>query len=226
MDRPAGAGHQVPQHRVEIQARNLEDKSLEEKGPEEVRGQKAGRRIPACDRCGWPRVIACLQCLIWFVEIALGSVSVAPSPGLAQDDPELAYVVSPPPATRGLMPNYLPRLPPETAARVPQVAAHGVHRFRVACRHCGHLRRRYAERCTRCRHRMDHQGVSKRCRYNRHCVNHRRGRHRPMRLRPHGLHRKAVIGPGEWGGGRVTRAAAFDIPLELFEPRLIVAKSL
>lgn len=204
MDRPTGARQQLPQHRVEIQAESR---------------PKAGMRTSA-----HRRLIACVQCLICLLELAPWSLSIAPSPGLAEEDPELAYVVSPPPATRGLMPNYLPKLPPESATRGPQVA-HGARRLRVVCRHCRHLRRRYAERCTRCRHRMERQAVSSRCHYGRHCANHRRAHRRQMRSRPHGLHRKAVIGPGEWGGDRIIRAAAFEIPPELFESPMTGAKT-
>jgi hypothetical protein len=122
----------------------------------------------------------------------------------------LAYVVSPPPATREVMPRYLPRLPPEDAARIPQVATRSARRLRVGCR-CGHLRPRHARRCTHCRHRAEHLGAPRRCRHAGHCATHRHGRSEQRRWRRPHLHRKAVNGIDGQGGDRVAIAAAFGV---------------
>jgi hypothetical protein len=130
--------------------------------------------------------------------------------GRASSAAALAYVVSPPPATREVMPRYLPRLPPEDAARIPQVATRSARRLRTGCR-CGHLRPRHARRCTHCRHRAEHLGAPRRCRHAGHCATHRHGRSELRRWRPHRFHRKAVNGIDGRGGDRVTIAAAFGV---------------
>ncbi|SRR6266851_904151 len=123
----------------------------------------------------------------------------------------LAYVVSPPPATREVMPRYLPRLPPEDAARIPQVATRSARRLRAGCR-CGHLRPRHARRCTHCRHRAEeHLGAPRRCRHAGHCATHRHGRSEQRRWRRLHLHRKAANGINGQGGDRVAIAAAFRV---------------
>ena len=122
----------------------------------------------------------------------------------------LAYVVSPPPATREVMPRYLPRLPPEDAARIPQVATRSARRLRTGCR-CGHLRPRHARRCTHCRHRAEHLGAPRRCRHASHCATHRHGRSEQRRWRRPHFHRKAVNGNNGQGGDRVTIAAASGV---------------
>jgi hypothetical protein len=113
----------------------------------------------------------------------------------------LAYVVSPPPASREVMPRYLPRLPPEDAVRIPQVATRSARR----------LRPRHARRCMHCRHRAEHLGAPRRCRHAGHCATHRHGRSELRRWRPHRLHRKAVNGINGQGGDRVTIAAASGV---------------
>jgi len=130
--------------------------------------------------------------------------------GRASSAAALAYVVSPPPATREVMPRYLPRLPPEDAARIPQVATRSARRLRAGCR-CGHLRPRHARRCMHCRHRAEHLGAPRRCRHGGHCATHRHGRSELRRWRPHRLHRKAANGIDGQGGDRVAIMAAFGV---------------
>ena len=130
--------------------------------------------------------------------------------GRASSAAALAYVVSPPPATREVMPRYLPRLPPEDAARIPQVATRSARRLRTGCR-CGHLRPRHARRCTHCRHRAEHLGAPRRCRHASHCATHRHGRSEQRRWRRPHFHRKAVNGNNGQGGDRVTIAAASGV---------------
>jgi hypothetical protein len=130
--------------------------------------------------------------------------------GRASSAAALAYVVSPPPATREVMPRYLPRLPPEDAARIPQLATRSARRLRSGCR-CGHLRPRHARRCTHCRHRAEHLGAPRRCRHGGHCATHRHGRSELRRWRRPHLHRKAVNGIDGQGGDRVAIMAAFGV---------------
>jgi hypothetical protein len=130
--------------------------------------------------------------------------------GRASSAAALAYVVSPPPATREVMPRYLPRLPPDDAARIPQVATRSARRLRTGCR-CGHLRPRHARRCTHCRHRAEHLGAPRRCRHAGHCATHRHGRSEQRRWRRHHLHRKAVNGINGQAGDCVTIAAASGV---------------
>jgi hypothetical protein len=140
----------------------------------------------------------------------INRVLIVARSGRASSAAALAYVVSPPPATREVMPRYLPRLPPEDAARIPQVATRSARRLRTGCR-CGHLRPRHARRCTHCRHRAEHLGAPRRCRHAGHCATHPHGRSELRRWRPHRLHRKAVNGINGQGGDRVTIAAAFRV---------------
>ena len=130
--------------------------------------------------------------------------------GRASSAAALAYVVSPPPATREVMPRYLPRLPPEDAVRIRQVATRSARRLRTGCR-CGHLRPRHARRCMHCRHRAEHLGAPRRCRHGGHCATHRHGRSELRRWRPHRLHRKAANGIDGQGGDRVAIMAAFGV---------------
>jgi hypothetical protein len=130
--------------------------------------------------------------------------------GRASSAAALAYVVSPPPATREVMPRYLPRLPPEDAARIPQVATRSARRLRTGCR-CGHLRPRHARRCMHCRHRAEHLGAPRCCRHAGHCATHRHGRSELRRWRPHRFHRKAVNGID----GRAVIASRLPQRLEL-----------
>jgi hypothetical protein len=127
----------------------------------------------------------CVRRAMWMFGLALAMLSAAPSPGQELENPGLAYVVSPPPATRQLMPNYLPRLPPETTARSPHLATHSARRLRTSCRHC-HVRH-HVRRCVHCRHRIENLGASRRCRRADHCTHHRRGHseHRRRRLPRH-----------------------------------------
>jgi hypothetical protein len=172
-----------------------------------TRGHKPGCR-------GFTRrgLVLCVQCSIWMFGVALWLVSVTPSTSQAQgtSDLVLAYVVSPPPATREVMPRYLPQLPPERAARIPQVATRSASRLRTGCR-CGHLRPRHARRCTHCRHRSEHLRALRRCRHAGHCATHRRGRSEQRRRHPPHLHRKAVNGINGQGGDRVAIAAALGV---------------
>ena len=112
--------------------------------------------------------------------LALCVTTLAPSAAETQENPGLAYVVSPPPATRGLMPNYLPKLPPETTATVPQVATHGARRLRTGCRSC-QPRPRHIRRYRHTRHRTHHRrGHIEQRRW--HLPRHR-NRHAPRRWR-------------------------------------------
>ena len=138
-----------------------------------------------------------------------GSLIVARR-GRASRSAALAYVVSPPPATREVMPRYLPQLPPENAVRIPQVATRSARRLRAGCR-CGHLRPRHARRCTHCRHRAENLGAPRRSRHAGHCATHRHGRSEQRRWRRPHLHRKAVNGINGQGGDRVAIAAAFGV---------------
>lgn len=143
----------------------------------------AGGRLTCRD------AMLCVRRAIWMFGLALCILSVALAPGQALEDSGLAYVVSPPPATRQMMPNYLPKLPPENSARIPQLAAHSVRRLRPGCRSC-QLRPRHVRRCTRCRHRTENSGASRHCRHAGHCAYHRRGgfeQHRRHLPRQHGI---------------------------------------
>lgn len=106
--------------------------------------------------------------------LALYVTTIAPSAAETQDNPGLAYVVSPPPATRGLMPNYLPKLPPESTAAVPQVSTHGGRGIQVGCRSC-QPRPHHVRRCVHCRHRMDNPAAPHRHRRAGHRVHRRHG---------------------------------------------------
>jgi len=111
---------------------------------------------------------------IWMFGLALSVTTNALSAAETQEIPGLAYIVSPPPATRGLMPNYLPKLPPESIATVPQVSSHGARRFRAGCRSC-RSRPRHLRRCVHCRHRIDNPSAPHRDRRAGHRVHRRHG---------------------------------------------------
>src|SRR5262245_41763396 len=83
---------------------------------------------------------------------ALPFLWLAPSMARAPEGVKLTYVVSPPQATRGVMPNYLPKLPPESAVRTRQIATSNVRPRRVDCR-CRHHRQGQVKRSKRHRHR-------------------------------------------------------------------------
>jgi hypothetical protein len=116
----------------------------------------------------------CLRRSHWVFCLALYISSLAPAPGEALAHPGLAYVVSPPPATRQMMPNYLPKLPPESTARVPRVSAHSAPRLRAGCRSC-RLRPRHIRRCAHCRHGVENPSASRRHHRAGHRAHHRHG---------------------------------------------------
>ena len=58
----------------------------------------------------------------------------------------LAYVVSPPPATRGMLPRYLPAISLKDAQPIPALAA-AAPQPRHASRHAGRLRRSHGRQC-------------------------------------------------------------------------------
>jgi hypothetical protein len=120
--------------------------------------------MSACGRFTCRDMMLCARCSIRMFALALCIPSIAPSLGQTLENPSLAYVVSPPPATRGMMPNYLPKLPPESTAAVPQVSTHSARRLRAGCRSC-QLRPRHVRRCAHCRHRTDDFDVSHRHRH-------------------------------------------------------------
>ena len=108
--------------------------------------------------------------------IALLLLAVAPSWSEARSHLSLAigtsgsrsafaYEVSPPPATRATLPNYLPRLPPENVRPHRSVAADErapLIRLRNRC-FCGHHRPHHAQSCRHCRHGAG-SAVARRCR--------------------------------------------------------------
>jgi hypothetical protein len=143
-----------------------------------------------------------VRCSIRTLGVALCLLPLASSSIQAREHAALAYVVSPPPATREVMPRYLPRLPPETTARIPQTAAGGAHRVRAGLRR-GHRRSRHIRRCTPCRHRARNPGVP-RCDPAGHC-NHRHRRAEQHRWRPFSRHGKAANGIGGRPGGHHRR---------------------
>jgi hypothetical protein len=128
--------------------------------------------------------------------VALCIPSVVPSSGQTLENPGLAYVVSPPPATRGTMPNYLPKLPPESTGRVPQVSAHGA-RFRTGCRSC-RLRPRHVRR----RHHAESSAASRRHRHAGHRAHHRRGGFARHRWHLPRQHRGVANASNRQGGDR------------------------
>jgi hypothetical protein len=128
---------------------------------------------------------------IWTFGLALHATTIVPSAAETQQNPGLAYVVSPPPATRGLMPNYLPKLPPESTASVPQPSTHGARRFRLGCRSCQPRPR--VRRCVNCRHRTENPAAPHRHRRAGHRAHHRRGHFGQRRSH---LPRLYVKGPG------------------------------
>src|SRR5262249_52258481 len=148
--------------------------------------RKTGGQMSARGHFTCRDAMLCARRSMWMFGLALAMLSVAPLSSQELDNPGLANVVSPPPATRQLMPNDLPKLPPETTARVPHLAAHTARRLRTGCRSC-RARPRHARRCAHCRHRMENAGASRRCRRAGHCAYHRRGRfeHRRWRLQRH-----------------------------------------
>ena len=148
----------------------------------------ASGRFTCCD------VMLCVLRSIWIYGLALYVTAIAPSGAETRETPGLAYVVSPPPATRGLMPNYLPKLPPESTATVPRVSSHGARRFRIGCRSC-QPRPRHVRRCVHCRHRMANHASSHRYRRDGHSIHRRHGRFEQHRSR---LPRHHIKG---FGGG-------------------------
>ena len=156
--------------------------------------------MSACGRFTCCDVMLGVLRSIWMFGLVLCVVTVAPSAGETQDNPGLAYVVSPPPATRGLMPNYLPKLPPESTATVPRVSMHRAPGFRAGCRSC-QPRPRHVRR----RHRLENPAARHRYRRAGHRIYHRHGhfeQRRPHLPRHHmkrsgGSHRHA---PRRWHG--------------------------
>ena len=138
-------------------------------------GRKSGGNIRAGGALTRRVLTPSLRSSIRMLGVALCLLSVGPSPSWAQGAVTLAYVVSPPPATREVMPRYLPQLPPEATARIRQVAPPGARRVRAG-RWYGYLRPRHLRRCTHCRHRVRKLGTSRRCRHAGHCSTHRHGR--------------------------------------------------
>ena len=124
---------------------------------------------------------------IWMLGMALLLLAVAPSWGGARSSVSLAlgdsgwrsafgYVVSPPPATRATMPNYLPRLPPEDAQPHRPVAANTraplIH-LRTRC-FCGPHRPRHGRSCRHWHHGAG-SGAAHHCRHAGACGHNARG---------------------------------------------------
>lgn len=159
--------------------------------------------MSACGRFTCCDVMLCVLRSIWMFGLALCVTTIAPSAAETQDNPGLAYVVSPPPATRGLMPNYLPKLPPETTAGIPQISLHRRPHFRVGCRSC-QPRPRHVRHCLHCRHRTENRTAPHHRRaghrvYHRHGLFEQHRSHLPRRhlKRSGGNHRHA---PRRWHG--------------------------
>jgi hypothetical protein len=151
----------------------------------------------------------CLRRSHWVFCLALYISSLAPAPGEALAHPGLAYVVSPPPATRQMMPNYLPKLPPESTAGVPRVSAHSAPRLRAGCRSC-RLRPRHIRRCAHCRHGVENPSASRR---------HHRAGHRAHHRHGHfGQHQRHV--PRHWRHA-TTPWTRFDV---VFAPRSLLMR--
>jgi hypothetical protein len=130
--------------------------------------------------------------------LVLCILSLAPAPGQALEHAEFAYVVSPPPATRQTMPNYLPKLPPESTAGIPLHSAHSPPRLRAGCQSC-QLRPRHLRRCAHCRHRAEHPAASHR--RTGHRAYHRRGhfdQHRRHVPRHHSISGRNRSAPRRW----------------------------
>jgi len=160
--------------------------------------------MSACGHFTCCDVMLCVLRSTWMFGLALYVTTIAPSAAETQDSPGLAYVVSPPPATRRLMPNYLPKLPPESTATVPQVSMHRGPRFRIGCRSC-QPRPRHVRRCVHCRRHMGNPGASHRHRRAGHGVHHRHGHFEQGRLRLPRRHMKGSGGshrhaPRRWRG--------------------------
>jgi hypothetical protein len=133
-------------------------------------------------------------CSIWMLGMALLLLAVAPSwsearssISLAPGDPgwrsAFGYVVSPPPATRRVMPNYLPRLPPEGAQPHRPLAADTrapLIRVRTRCS-CGHHRPRHGRSCRHCHHGAG-SGAAHHCRHAGACGHNGRGRFEQRQL--------------------------------------------
>jgi len=175
-----------------------------------ISGRKSGGHARACGSLTCRVLMPCLRSSIRMLGVALCLLSVMPSPSRAKGTVALAYVVSPPPATREVMPRYLPQLPRETTTRIRQVASPSARRLRAGC-WCGHRRLRHPQRCARCRHRVRNLGASRRCRHAHHCSTHRRGHSERHRWRPPQLRRKAVNGINGQIGDRIAIAAAFGV---------------
>jgi hypothetical protein len=142
----------------------------------------------------------CLRRSHWVFCLALYISSLAPAPGEALAHPGLAYVVSPPPATRQMMPNYLPKLPPESTARVPRVSAHSAPRLRAGCRSC-RLRPRHIRRCAHCRHGVENPSASRRHHRAGHRAHHRHG-HFGQHQRHVPRHHKRALNDRSWSAPR------------------------
>jgi hypothetical protein len=148
-------------------------KDLPKKRPGDER-RKTGGQMSARGRLTCRDAMLCLRRSHWVFCLALYISSLAPAPGEALAHPGLAYVVSPPPATRQMMPNYLPKLPPESTARVPRVSAHSAPRLRAGCRSC-RLRPRHIRRCAHCRHGVENPSASRRHHRAGHRAHHHHG---------------------------------------------------
>jgi hypothetical protein len=135
----------------------------------------------------------CVRRWISMFGLALCIPSIAPLLGQTLETSGLAYVVSPPPATRGMMPNYLPKPPPESTATVPQVSAHGARRLRAGCRSC-QPRPYHVRHCAHCRHRVENPDASHRYRHTSRRAHQRHGHFKQRRWRLPRHHLKAING--------------------------------
>jgi hypothetical protein len=145
-------------------------------------------------------VMLLMRCSIRIFGLALCIPSIAPSLGRTLETRGLAYVVSPPPATRGMMPNYLPKLPPESTASIPQVSAHSAPRFRVGCRSC-EPRPHHVRRCAHCHRYVENPATPRRYRHASHRLYHRRGhfeQHRSHLSRHHTKRLDGKHAPRRW----------------------------
>jgi hypothetical protein len=156
-------------------------------------------------------LVLCAPRSIWMFGMLL-LLAVAPSSSLARSSMGLtllAYEVSPPPATRGVMPSYLPRISPKDAQPMPLVAADRRAPPRISLRarfSRGHHRPHRVRSCKHCHHGRAGSGATRQCRQAGDCGHPGKGhieeRHERRRLSSPPEHRQAHSGTNQPSGHR------------------------